>query len=148
MKWENQSRNIETLVERLPASSYKADFKFDFESKNLGPEMVKGLDAFIQKFKRVLLSKKTPTITYGLADFLPDSLDQEEFNKQCEKLSFEILNHKFSDSKPGDPNGLGHTVNKVYSIELDVAKQIYTFVLSVEGEFECPKITFPTLASI
>lgn len=148
MKWNNEAKIFDTLVERLPASSYKADYKFDFESKNVGPGMVQGLDAFIQKFKKVLLTHKTPRITYGLADLLPNSLNQEEFNEQCKKLTYEILHHQFSDSKPGDPNGLGHTVNKVHSIEFDVTKQTYTFVLSVQDEFECPKITFSAPTAI
>lgn len=148
MKWNNEAKISETLIERLPASSYKKDIKFDFENKNLGPEMVQGLEAFIQKFKKVLLTKNNKHFTYGLAEFLPHSSDQEEFNKQCEKLSYEILNHQFSDSEPGNPNGLGYTVNKVYSIELNETGQKYTFVIGAEGELETLEITFPTLAAI
>ncbi len=84
MKWENQAIISETLIDRLPAQSYKSDYKFDFERKSIGSEMVQGLEAFIQKFKRVLLTPKTPKTYYELADSLPNSLNQEEFNKQSE----------------------------------------------------------------
>ncbi|MFJ8099403.1 hypothetical protein [Lysinibacillus sp. NPDC096212] len=149
MKWENRAKHFENLMDRLSVHQYKKDYKIDFEQKSIGLEMVQGLDAFIQQFKKVLLTTKTPKTYYGLADLLPNSLNQEKFNEQSEKLAYEILNHQFSDSTSFDPHGLGHTVTKVYSIEFNEDNQTYTFVLGAEGEFECPKITFqaPTVVS-
>lgn len=141
MKWENKAIISETLIDRLPAKDYLSEYKFDFDRKSIGPEMVQGLEAFIQKFKRVLLTPKTPKTYYGLADSLPTSLNQEEFNEQSEKLAYEIANHQYSDSTKENPNGLGHTVNKVLFIEFDENEKTYTFELSVEGELVRPIIT-------
>lgn len=143
MKWTNKAKVTEILFERLPAQDYKSDYKFDFNNFRLENGMVSGLKAFEQKFKKVLLTDETPMVKYGLLQLLPTSLDQDEFDRQCCTLSEAILNHKFSDSTPDSPNGLGHTVNKVYSIEYDQIKQKYTFVVGVEGEIETSMITFP-----
>ncbi|MGE7114372.1 hypothetical protein [Lysinibacillus sp. NPDC047702] len=138
MKWENPDNISEALVDGLAAQLFKADYTIDIVNKNSGSE---NFFTFLPTFKEVLTTPRSSELFYGLADFLPYSLKQEEFNKQSQQLVSEILNYQFIDST--HPNNLGHTVNKVHTIEYDTDKQTYTFVVSVAGVLECPKISFP-----
>lgn len=133
MEWKPKSSIHSTLEPRLNVNDYKKDFKMDFINCDFVPnETVSGLDAFIQKFIKVLLSNKTPVIKYGLLELLPKSNNQAEFDSQCENLSSAIIAHKFSDSTPTDPNGLGYTVEEIYSISRKKINEINYLVVNVK----------------
>ncbi|WP_027625554.1 hypothetical protein [Clostridium lundense] len=94
MEWKPKTSIHSTLKPRLNVNDYKKDFKMDFINGDLVPnETVSGLDAFIQKFIKVLLTNKTPIINYGLLELLPKSNDQANFDKECENLSSAIVTH-------------------------------------------------------
>ncbi|NLW05631.1 MAG: hypothetical protein GX029_10470 [Pseudomonadaceae bacterium] len=141
MKWQPSSPIRSTMQPRLDVSSYKKDHKFDFiTGEFVSGEWVEGLDAFIQKFIKVLLTKETPVIKYGLAELLPKSQEQPEFEKECEKLSHAIVSHKFSDSTPENLNGLGYAVEEIYSISRERIDGINYIVVEL--------IVEPSLTSI
>lgn len=130
MKWEPLTPVYSKIQPKLNVFDYKKDYKFDFinPNKSFG-EYVEGFESFEQKFITVLLCNKTPIIKYGLFELLPISNDQLEFNNQCSELSKAIINHKFSDSTASSPNGLGHTVEAIYSISRENENNIhYLFI--------------------
>ncbi|WP_286924288.1 MULTISPECIES: hypothetical protein [Lysinibacillus] len=137
MKWENSDNTSETLVDGLSAQLFNTNYTIDIINKNSGSE---NFFTFLPAFKDALTTPRSSEL-YGLADFLPYSLKQEEFNRQSQQLVSEILNYQFIDST--QPNSLGQTVNKVHSIEYDTENQTYTLDISVVGVLKCPKINFP-----
>lgn len=134
LEWKPKTFICSTLEPRINVNDYKKDFKMDFINGRLAPsETVSGIDAFIQKFIRVLLANKTPIINYGLLELLPKSNVQAEFDKECEKLSSAIVTHKFSDSTEADPNGIGYTVEEVHGITRKKINEINYLLVSVKA---------------
>lgn len=118
MKWVPENPILSTITDRLDVKDYKKDYKFDFiKGDFILNEYVEGLDAFIQKFIKIILTNETPIIKYGLLELIPKSTNQNEFDDECIKLANAIVNHKHSDSTPNSLNGLGHTVKAIYCIE-------------------------------
>lgn len=118
MKWVPKNPIVSTIIDRKDIKSYKRDYKFDFIKGDLMlNQYVEGLDGFIQEFIKILITNETPIIKYGLLELIPRSTTQNEFDDECTKLASAIVNHIHSDSTPNSPNGLGHTVEAIHSIE-------------------------------
>ncbi|EHQ88290.1 hypothetical protein [Desulfosporosinus youngiae] len=131
MKWQPSIPVKSTLSPRVDAAIYKKDFKFDFVKGGFIPgSWVEGLDAFIQRFVKVLLTNETPIIKYGLYELLPKSQSQADFEQECITLSSAIVTHKFSDSTPNDPNGLGYTVEEIYGISKETLDDVNYLIVS------------------
>ena len=133
MKWISNQPVFSTMQPRKDANNYKKDFKFDYIKGDIVlNEYVEGLDRFIQLFKSLILSNVTITTPTGLLELIPKSKDQIEFNNQCEKLSDAIVKHKFSDSTLNSPNGLGYTIEYIYSIERTTLDDIEHLIIETK----------------
>ncbi|TCO69538.1 hypothetical protein [Marinisporobacter balticus] len=146
MKWNPTNPICSNIQPRLAVSDYKKDIKFDFlEGDLVLNETVEGFECFNQKFIKVLLTDETPIIKYGLFELLPTSKNQTEFEKECGKLAYAIVSHQFSDSTFENPNGLGHTVEKIYSISKEVLNDINYLIVeaSATGLNETSTIKVP-----
>src|SRR5699024_5650506 len=117
MKWKPNTPVTSLLSPKFNVHDYKKDFEIDFTKGILTGDTVTGFENFKQKFINVILAEQTPVFTYGLFELIPQTNEQSKFNCECEKLSTAILEHKFSDSTPHDPNGLGFSIEKIHSIE-------------------------------
>jgi hypothetical protein len=141
LKW-NPAKPVSSMrVQRLSTQNYKSDLSFDFEEGDFSIEngdlkTVNGLDGFIQRFIKVLLKEKSDIGSYGLQEYLPTSTDTQVFYNQCEELAKQIVKHEYSDSIPGNPNGIGYTVEDVYSIERVTknGKSFLVFEITATGE--------------
>lgn len=137
LKWNPKTEVRSSLSPRLNVNDYKTDYAIDFEGKNgeisIGSNKVSGKDNFIQKFKKVLLSTNTPIITYGLYHLLPKSSDQTQFDEECSVLASALVKHKFSDTRPDSPNGLGYTIEAIRSMEYDFNEDILYVTMKVTG---------------
>ncbi|WLR52435.1 DUF2634 domain-containing protein [Bacillus tianshenii] len=139
MKWNPATPVKSNLNPRLDVHSYKSDLAFDFDNGDLiiangDLKTVSGLENFIQKVKKVLLTQKTATIDYGLNDFLPDTTNENRFKNDCQLLANELVSHEFSDSTPNDPNGLGYSIESVVSIEYLKVENTLSIKMQVTGE--------------
>ncbi|QYK62600.1 hypothetical protein [Paenibacillus sp. S25] len=150
MRWKPNQPFQSVYSDRLNTTEYKSDFFLDIEDGDLVIEdgdlkMVSGLENFIQRFQSVLLSNKTPLSPYGLQEFLPLSEVQDIFDRQCEELAYQIVTHEYQDSEPGDPNGLGHTVEEVVAIERMMKNGNTRLIVEIKatGESEILKIDIP-----
>jgi hypothetical protein len=133
MLWKALNPICSTLNPRLNVNDYKKDIKFDFIKGDIDiNEWVYGFNGFVQRFVSTLLTNETPIIKYGLFELLPKSSNQVEFDKECETLANAIVSHKHSDSTIQNPNGLGHTVEEIYSMSNEKIDDIYYLLVETK----------------
>lgn len=114
MKWKGEIKS--TLIPRKSANDYGVEPIFDYEKRDLIVEdgdvsTTSGLHSFIQSFQIVLHRKPEPWANIGLLEYIPNAQDEKDFMHQCEILASKIV----SDTN-GNDDGIGHTVETIYSI--------------------------------
>ena len=145
MIWNPANPVRTSIVQRVNVINYPQDFSFDFFkcefARNDGNAMmlVGGLEAFIQKVQKFVLTPKTEHWTYGFNHHVFTAPNQQDFDNECFSLASQMVNQVIRDSTPERPNGLGFYIEKITKMERYLKDErvilvISMFVTGYDGE--------------
>lgn len=122
MKWTANPPIKSSIHPRLNVQDYKTDIALDFELgdfllENGDIKTVSGFDNFKQKVQRYVLTPKTERWPFGFEHKIFETKTQSDFEAESEKLAKQLVSQVLSDSTATNPNGLGHTIESVISME-------------------------------
>ena len=145
MIWNPENPICTSIAQRVDVNTYPQDFSFDFfkcefdRNEANSMKLISGIDAFIQKVQKFVLTPKTEIFTYGLSHHVFTALTQQEFENECVSLATQMVNQIIRDSTPEKPNGLGFYIEKITKMELyskdrSIFLNISMFVTGNKGE--------------
>lgn len=122
MEWVANPPIRSTIDTRLSVHDYETDLCFDFDLgelvvKNGDLATVCGLDNFIQKVKRFILTPHSEGTRYGFSHRLFEVANKTDFAREAQNLAEQMVSQTLMDSTPENPNGLGHTIEEIQSIK-------------------------------
>lgn len=125
MKWFPTQPISSTVKPRLNVQDYKKDLAFDFEKGDFtivqgDLKTVSGLDNFIQKVQKFILTPKSNLWSYGFEHKLFEVTSEDDFKVEAESLAKQLVSQVLKDSSQENPSGLGHTIESIHSIEKTV----------------------------
>ena len=150
MKWAPNQPIVSTITPRLSVHDYLTDLAFDFKVGDLVLEdgdlkTVSGLENFIQKVQKFILTPKTPRWPYGFDHRIFEATTEDFFQVEAESLARQLVSQVLEGYPPGSINGLGHTIEAIYSIE-NFVKDEKTYLqieMKVTGLNDILKVTIP-----
>lgn len=106
-------------------------------------KLVGGLEAFIQKVQKFVLTPKTEFWSYGFSHHVFAAHTQQDFDNECFSLALQMVDQVIRDSTPEKPNGLGFYIEKITKMERyhkdgRVILVISMFVTGHDGELSIP----------
>lgn len=122
MKWVPSQPVVSSVTPRLNVHDYLTDLAFNFENGDLILEngylkTVSGLENFIQKVQKFVLTPKNPRAPYGFEHRIFEATNSNDFCIEAESLARQMVSQVLEGYPPGSLNGLGHTIEAIYSIE-------------------------------
>lgn len=135
MKWKPVTAVRSTIVNRLNVSDYKRDYAFDFETGQFvdnGSAYVSGLDAFIQKVVKFVLTD-SEKFSYGLMNKIFQASDQYHFDEEASDLATKLVSQSLNSFAPDGLNGLGHTIESVESIESTIINEKNYLLITLQA---------------